>query len=712
MVTIYSEPTDVSRFVDEIIKEADQEKRALGFLPDSVYAELADQGKLVVAARADAYVGHLLYGGVFPHARIFQLHVKKRLRNAGIGRELVDHLICSAEKWNYLSVTARVAEDLEANSFWQWMGFNKVRTLAGGASRNRKINVRVRELNTPRLFPDATIIRPSTDLRLVERLSTRTPQYVIDLNVMFDVLKKRINTDDARKIITAGFKNLIRLAVTGEFIEELKRNATQKDPVLEFAMQLPILAQPVEKDIAPVLEILEAKIFPQRAAEGRLTVQDRSDVIHLATAIAWKASGFVTGEKAILNSRAFLRDNYGLDVIGVNEMAALADNSSETESSRVYVGGGQELLARPTTGEDAEMISGWLARLGVPSQLGSDLVNSLRTKRGEQMLLLSSDTPVAVGCWIPESPDFCQAFVCADEESPYLETGLDRLLDTIARKTSRHNPVMIRLRLLPGHVRTQSVALAHGFRTGVGNPESAASLQKLAVGRSIRSYEWDLFRSQVNKSAGLELPARMPDFETYMQPISIKVSAEESFTVSLRDLETLLSPILLLLPGRSGAIAPIRPKFAADLFDNSDQLQLLGSPEASFLRERVYFSDPRTCPILKKGKPILFYESGRDRGRASVIAAARVVRTDLISKEAVVKGILNKGVLSEDKLRRMGRSPFLAATTIDNIINFRYPVSLTALRALGFNDPTNLVTTKEISDQLLSSIIQKGESRE
>jgi len=60
------------------------------------------------------------------------------------------HAALTAE--GFTSISARVAADLEANHFWQQLGYRLIRTISGGKSRGRLINLRVLRLQTPGLF--------------------------------------------------------------------------------------------------------------------------------------------------------------------------------------------------------------------------------------------------------------------------------------------------------------------------------------------------------------------------------------------------------------------------------------------------------------------------------------------------------------------------------------------------------------------------------
>lgn len=155
---------------------------------------------------------------------------------------------------------------------------------------------------------------------------------------------------------------------------------------------------------------------------------------------------------------------------------------------------------------------------------------------------------------------------------------------------------------------------------------------------------------------------------------------------------------------------PIRRTFAEDLFGASAQLPLLASPEARLLRERAYFSSPRTFSVLTEGKPILFYESSKERGRASVFAAARILRTQIASKSEILPSLERRGVVKTKTLERLTASDLVTATIFDNIMIFRKEVSFARLRDIGCVDGSNLVTARRISDKHLATILNEGQA--
>ena len=81
-IQILSDPKDVAGLVSTVQRQADANRRSLGFLPRRVYSEAALQSKLLIAVEAKTrkYTGHLLFGGISPRGRVFQIFVLPQYR--------------------------------------------------------------------------------------------------------------------------------------------------------------------------------------------------------------------------------------------------------------------------------------------------------------------------------------------------------------------------------------------------------------------------------------------------------------------------------------------------------------------------------------------------------------------------------------------------------------------------------------------------------
>ena len=290
-IVLLSSRADVAPFLPAVIAAADGSRTSFGFLPARAYEDFALQGRLIVAhdRMSDRLAGYVVFGGTPPQARIFQTYVADEYRRSGVGRTLVTEVVRRSEDVSFLSIRVEVASDLDAaNSFYRNQGFRSVRKKSGGSTRNRVIFTRVCELSSPSLLDLATYGAPDGPT-IALTLSTRksSPFYLIDLNVLFDITRRRGNALGAGRVLAAAMDNSVSLAVSSELIIELQRNTIEDkpDPVLEIAKALPRLKSPSASAQIIYNTTLGPLLFADRWTTQKLTVQDKSDIIHLSTAI-------------------------------------------------------------------------------------------------------------------------------------------------------------------------------------------------------------------------------------------------------------------------------------------------------------------------------------------------------------------------------------------------------------------------------------------
>ena len=284
---------DIFPFLTAIRNQADRERDALGFLPEPAYAEALRQRKLILLlASADgdiSYAGHLLFGGIYPTFKVMQISIADGHRNRGNATTLLRALIAQGEKENYLNVIANVASDLvAANSFYEKNGFVTARLKSGGVTRNRQINVRVLQLETPSLISLMVNQRQPKTIDIQPRKrSLEAPIYVIDLNVFFDAIRTRTRSEYAGALIRAAFNHQIRIAISQEFEIELRRSSYDptNDPILSLARTIPTLPKQEQTTLDELTPAIATAVFPERASNARLSATDKSDVLHLAGAI-------------------------------------------------------------------------------------------------------------------------------------------------------------------------------------------------------------------------------------------------------------------------------------------------------------------------------------------------------------------------------------------------------------------------------------------
>ena len=335
---ILKTPMEVESYIDQVRSLGDANRSALGFLPASAYTETAMKGCLwiVVDQTSKDLMGYLLFGGTYPHLKVFQVHVLPEFRSRGLARRLLKELRKYGEENNYQTISARVAAELEANRFWQGMGFRIIRRVAGSARSGRTLNVYLFELDTPSLFREiqteaSSQVAGVRQITYPSRPILKTPSYVIDLNVFFDVVGRR-DTGESARILSSAFSSEIKLHVTSEFIRELERHSPdfENDPVLEFARGLPVLPELSADTLAPLMEKIRKILFPDTNRTGRERPNEVSDRIHLASCIHHRAYGFVTRDTAILRRAEELHAKYDLRIISP---ADLYDSPQEPDPS-------------------------------------------------------------------------------------------------------------------------------------------------------------------------------------------------------------------------------------------------------------------------------------------------------------------------------------------------------------------------------------------
>ncbi|MDG2003159.1 MAG: GNAT family N-acetyltransferase [Novosphingobium sp.] len=258
---ILSDREGVMPYLSEVRTAADAERKSFGFLPAAAYEEFALQKRLLVAICKDddRFAGYLAFGGTPPQARVFQTYVSSDFRRSGVGGQLLEALVAIAEEASFLSIKASIADDLQqAKEFYRKHGFRPVGERPGGRTTRRTIVTHVRELETPSLFDQlAYSSLAESKFSIRGRVSDRRSAYLIDVNVVFDLAKKRAKAVGAGRVFAAAMENSVELSISSEFITELERNWNGgPDPILEMARALPQYKVPE----AAVLSLLRKRI--------------------------------------------------------------------------------------------------------------------------------------------------------------------------------------------------------------------------------------------------------------------------------------------------------------------------------------------------------------------------------------------------------------------------------------------------------------------
>lgn len=138
-------------YVDDLQKK---NAEALSFYPKQVFEREAEKGRLFLGMLNGEPCGYIYAGAkgidVKCHQVCIEYDARRRFYGAGLVQALEDY---ASEAF---TITLRCGFDLEANNFWQSLGYHCVGIIPGGIRRNRKINIWRKQL-LPELFADIEV---------------------------------------------------------------------------------------------------------------------------------------------------------------------------------------------------------------------------------------------------------------------------------------------------------------------------------------------------------------------------------------------------------------------------------------------------------------------------------------------------------------------------------------------------------------------------
>jgi GNAT superfamily N-acetyltransferase len=129
---------------------------ALSFYPKCVFERESLKGRLFLGLLNGEPCGYIYVGARKEIVRCHQVCIQYDARRRLYGAMLVQVLEDYALQGDAMSIQLRCGFDLEANSFWESLGYRCIRIVDGGVRRMRKINIWRKEL-MPSLFPMETV---------------------------------------------------------------------------------------------------------------------------------------------------------------------------------------------------------------------------------------------------------------------------------------------------------------------------------------------------------------------------------------------------------------------------------------------------------------------------------------------------------------------------------------------------------------------------
>lgn len=542
-IRIEKNPQNLIKLLKQISCLADSEKSALGFLPEKVFQVAISKHQLFALIRGTAsnpkLVGYLLWGGIWPHAKIQQIAVAAKYRKQHEASRLMQDFVSEMDQRGYTDITAKVASDLNiAQAFYKNHKFEIVQKLRGGRTTKRHILEYFRVLPKPGLLP-----APGRVIQLLN--ADREPIYAIDLNIFFDVARDR--DQSANKLISACFNHLIRLVLADEFLNELKRNRKPNDPALKFALELPKLPDVDTEKLENLAKKIYKLIFARQDQSPADSEQAISDTRHIAHATLARATAFITRDGKILDAQRDLLENFGIDIATPEQIIEWFFQETQTARSEETAGSGfnvkdvcSEQLRTYLDSqhvEKAQLIEQFCAP-------GEFTQRQAVFEDGNIVAVGALQTPQAVA-----GP--AKLLIHGLPSNPHYVRNIDHLLTKFVRIACKKCPAMVELAYIQGQAEPRNLATAHGFTL---LPEQRYI--KVAAGQPLTNSNWQRVIDSMRRHTGLVLPNSM--LKHWTKKITIKDAADKKVLFTPPELEEFLSPTLIVCAGRDAVVVPIQ----------------------------------------------------------------------------------------------------------------------------------------------------------
>ena len=617
----------------------------------------------------------------------------------------------------FSSISARVAEDLdESNEFWSSIGFNAGSLVTGGKTTNRKLIIRVIQLQVPSLFDSLDNKKAkgiAEHLKFQDAPLHQKRTFAIDLNIYLDITKERDRYDHAASILRSSLSGNFELCVTEEMLNELHRN-TEKyvdDPIYEFAKNLPVLPIVDKRVLEPQTDRLRKLIFPEKPEDALPTPQDLSDLTHLAISIHHEVDGFITRDRAILASSKAIEEEFGLEILSSSDFSPI-ELIPKSEGLNPIINENQTRTVRELRESDRPSVRNFLEGLGIDqSSIREALKPGSEREPSRRFVLKIDDEVFGLASWRVPSPmnKEAQCYLFVNEEVEASLLFVEHILESYAREVSFDNGRCLFLFLSASQVATQSIADKSMYTSAPDHSGDSRliCLRKFAVSGIVTMENWGKFTQSLSELVGVKLPDQMPNHDL-VQRNGIKTFKNNNKVdfIDLYELETYLSNVLVLFPSREGILIPIKPAYSEELLGKADDQRLLfGNFDAWLKVERTYFRKPMASSKAKNGDPVIFYSSARAK---AAIICGRVTFSRVARIESIDAQISKTGVLTAKELRdRANKDGNVHMISFDGFQQFVNPVELQKLREFGAGQ-SNFQTIERLEPETLKQICQLG----
>jgi len=571
-----------SPILDQVIKLGDKYSNFLGFYPQEAFIEDAKHKRIIVASIDGVCVGYLLFriAKTKNRAAITHLCVDEKFRGMDVGRRLVDYLISITKDWLGISLYCR--RDYASTGFWEHMGFTyKSEKMGRGKDRIQLIQYWY-DHHHPTLFSHA----------LETAILEKTFLAIIDMNIFIDLYKNPTHPLRADWLMD----DLV-ISVTEEVVNEINRN-NDKEKRLKM-VEYYYSFQPLTVDREEINSIYKKIINLYKLP---LSIQDKSDLLQISSAIGAGADFFVTRDKKLKNRLKNLEIDYGISIISDDDLIIHFDNLQNQASYQANRFSGSLIqISRITSGEaDKSANTFHDVQFEKKANFRKKLSDFLSDPKSYECLIISSPSkqPLALIVYSEIDPNVLEIPIIRTKDGP-LSPDLDSQL--IFWSVSKAVEKNIKVIKITDKYLTKNTILALKENSFINISSEWIKINLMGM----------LSIDQVKDTLQLE-KNRYKEVDTVIDLLLKEILGEEAFesNESVLNLENKLWPLKVLSPKVETYLIPIQASWASDLFDYKLGNQTLygSDPNLVLKMENVYYRSAKS-KIPKAPSRVLWYVS-------------------------------------------------------------------------------------------------------
>ncbi len=637
----------------------------LGFFPDGAFQDYANRGQIIVATdESRGVLGFLTYRLASRRATIVHLCVKRNFRRKGLAKSLIDELRQGLDE-NCIGVLAKCRRDYDANKMWPKLGFACIDEETGRSKKGALLNLWWQDLRRRTLFTDIERQRSETTITVVI-----DAQIFIDLE---DATQPR--ADEAKSLVADWLSGEVTVFLTDEIFNELDRVS---DEARRYQLKrnvdnyLRIKDEPdsFESECARLLEILGTPS----------SVQDWSDLRHLAHAIAGEVDIFATRDGRLLKKSDDIYERSGLLVLHPREVIIRLDEIENEAKYRPVRLAGTSFSRTPFRARDISDISGALLLTG-SGERRRDLERRLRQyitpeRRFDSSIVRNSNGNV-IATIIIENLDSKHGDIA------FLRAQPGKLSETLTRHLVEQ---AVLFSAKAGHSflsfsdvtdpRTVNALADSGF---FKLRETWAKLNYLKCTAASSFHSW---------LEELDIPLAHGHLHALREVLS------EGLPGAWSDLERLIWPGKILDADISNLIIPINPQWAQHLFDSRLASQdLFGAHEILALNtENVYYRSARPKLPNRPARILWYVTKGKRQysGSMSIRACSRLEEVVIGTPRNLYRKFRRLGVYQWHNLKDVVKGDLnkeMMAIRFSRTEQLRQPITRERIRSVLGGNP-------------------------